>query len=1033
MSKLSQTEDFFEQQTATGKQTSHEAEARSPPNVRNEAQCQPVPNLRLAPAYPTASDPAFVELTPPAIWNNLPSEAFWICSGIVAGIFQNHGMTTQTRRLPLYVALAALLLYACTMGGGLTLSGLPLASKLAGWDDAPMVGQPLLWLLTLPLRVLPAAWVPLLLKFFAAGLAAANLALLMRTVQLLPWNPRWHNASRLARALPGLTACTVCGLEFSFWQEATSTCGDLLDLLLLAAAVWLLLEYNIRRQASWLDAATVVWGLGMAENWVMLLTLPLFVAVVVWLHRTSFFSLKFILRLAGLGLAGFSVYVLPPMANGLLPSSLWTLGQAWMASLHQTKSDLSLPHAVWRANRFVAISAAICFLVPTLPLLVRMRDKGMRHESIAGRIQLGLTRSLRLGLLLACCWLAFDPNSGARQMVRQLGDRTPMLTFDYVNALGAAFLLGNFLLISRSVVRDSRRSRDKNPWRLSVSVATASLALLAAGLAVRNAPAIWRTNHHPLEQFGELAVKSLPAARGVVLSDFPDRLMIFQAALARGHGAAEWLAVETRALPSVQYRARLEQRLPAGWLTDQTRHELTLDETRRLLEQVARSNRLFYLHPSYGQFFEGFYLEPTGMIFEMKLRGKNPLDLPALSGTTLAANEQFWTRLWDQELASTISASTGSSWWSAKLARFSLSPAPRDQDRLLRHWYSISLGTWAVALQKQGRMGEAHARFEQALQLDTNNLAARLSLACNTNLQAGIPVGLSDLRQVTSQLGRSDWLEAIMNSGGPIDEPSACYLVGSRYFDRGLLVQAAEQMERARTLAPVSPAPELALAELYNRLQMPERSRPLINHLREEFRNAPANNSLDLDLAWQDSYSWQLQNKPANARDTLQSLMRQHPGDPQIAASRVLLGFLDLNDVTNALQLVEERLAKSPDDVPSLYAKAMILMQSGRAAAALVVLDHVLTLTNLPVVRVKRAFVLIATQNFIQARSELNALQNSGTEAGWVDFGLALVAGHDYDTNSARHYLQLCLSNTPTGTPLWVQANASLRRLEPAK
>ena len=161
--------------------------------------------------------------------------------------------------------------------------------------------------------------------------------------------------------------------------------------------------------------------------------------------------------------------------------------------------------------------------------------------------------------------------------------------------------------------------------------------------------------------------------------------------------------------------------------------------------------------------------------------------------------------------------------------------------------------------------------------------------------------------------------------------------------------------------------------------------------------------------------------------------MRQHPGDPQIAASRVLLGFLDLNDVTNALQLVEERLAKSPDDVPSLYAKAMILMQSGRAAAALVVLDHVLTLTNLPVVRVKRAFVLIATQNFIQARSELNALQNSGTEAGWVDFGLALVAGHDYDTNSARHYLQLCLSNTPTGTPLWVQANASLRRLEPAK
>jgi hypothetical protein len=178
----------------------------------------------------------------------------------------------------------------------------------------------------LPLRALSAAWVPLLLKFLATALAAANLALLMRTVQLLPWKPRWRNASRLARALPVLTACVLCGLEFSFWQEATSTCGDLLDLLLLAAAVWLLLEYNILRQSRWLNAATVVWGLGMAENWVMLLTLPLFVAAVVWLHRTSFFGLKFILRLAGLGWAGFSTYALLPLANGLLPHSLWTLG-----------------------------------------------------------------------------------------------------------------------------------------------------------------------------------------------------------------------------------------------------------------------------------------------------------------------------------------------------------------------------------------------------------------------------------------------------------------------------------------------------------------------------------------------------------------------------------------------------------------------------------------------------------------------------------------------------------------------------------
>ena len=134
-------------------------------------------------------------------------------------MFQNHFMLHLTRRLPLLVAVLALVVYFCTMGGSVTLNSLPLVSRLAGWDNSPMVGQPLLWLVTLPLKVLPAGWVGLAVKLFSAALAAGILALLTRTIQLLPWDYPWDAASRLAKALPVLTAGAVCGLEFSFWRR----------------------------------------------------------------------------------------------------------------------------------------------------------------------------------------------------------------------------------------------------------------------------------------------------------------------------------------------------------------------------------------------------------------------------------------------------------------------------------------------------------------------------------------------------------------------------------------------------------------------------------------------------------------------------------------------------------------------------------------------------------------------------------------------------------------------------------------------
>jgi tetratricopeptide (TPR) repeat protein len=938
-----------------------------------------------------------------------------------------------TRRLPLLAALGAFVVYTITLSHGVTMNSLSLTAKVAGWDWTPLLGQPLLWLLTLPLRLLPAAWAPFCLNLFSAATAALTLGVLARTIQIMPWDKPWENTSRLAGALPVLAACTLCGLEYSFWQEASAASGELLDLLLLACALWLLLEYRVRKESRWLDAAALVWGLGMAENWVMLFTLPLFVAGVIWLRKLRFFRLKFLLRMAGLGLAGFSIYALLPLANGLAPHSSFSLGQSWIVSLKQTKNMVMLLYyQFWLMHRVLTLAVMVYYLVPTLSCLVPLRDKGTHNKPLADRFQSWIYRGLRVLLLLACLWLAFDPVNGPRQIVQhQFGGLLPMLTFDYLNALGVGFLVGNLLLISQGTVQHRRRSRAGIPWRqLVVPFAAGSLVLVIAGLPVRNAPAILHRNYHPLQSFGELAAGSLPAGSGVMLSDQSQKLEVFQAALAHHRNRLDWLAVDTHALPTVEYRAWLERHQPAGWLTDENRHELTPLETLRLLEQMSRTKRLFYLHPSFGYFFERFYLEPVGAIYEMKLRSTNFLDSASLSDSAMDTNESFWTRAWQNDLSPFAAASTRRpNVWQKEIQSYGITPVPRFQDRLLAEWYSFSLDAWGVALQQQGRLKAAQTRLEQALQLNTNNFSAQISLACNTNLQSGLKPGLAGLTEVAGQLGNLQRLSLIMNSGGPFDEPIFCYLLGCTYQKTGLLLQAVLQFERTRQLAPGVSAPEFALVELYTRLQLTDRARPLLNHLRDETKDISTNRAVDFDLALLEANFWLAQTNAANARLALQSVLLRHPDDEQVA-HHVLKVYLAMGDFTNALQLLNVQLSKSLDDISDLNNKAAILFASGNTADAIPILDHVLALTNLPTARFNRASARLARLDYDAAEADYLELEKSGMEPGRVSYGLAMIAGHRHDTNQAAHYLRLCLTNTPTGTPLWRQASDRLRALD---
>src|ERR1035437_7387921 len=133
--------------------------------------------------------------------------------------------------LPWLAAAVALVLCLVTLNHWVSLSSLHQVAKVSGWIWQPELTAPVFWLVTYPFRWLPDHTIPLTLNLFEASCAALTLALLARSVALLPHDrsleqrQKEHGAfstlSIPAAWVPPVLAAMVCGLQLSFWEDAT--------------------------------------------------------------------------------------------------------------------------------------------------------------------------------------------------------------------------------------------------------------------------------------------------------------------------------------------------------------------------------------------------------------------------------------------------------------------------------------------------------------------------------------------------------------------------------------------------------------------------------------------------------------------------------------------------------------------------------------------------------------------------------------------------------------------------------------------
>ena len=948
--------------------------------------------------------------------------------------------------LPWAVAAGMLLVYLATLSHWVTLSSLPLLGQVAGWDWPKNNLGPLHFLVTYPFRWLPVNWLPMVLNLFAAICAALTLALLARSVALLP-HDRTQTQRRRERSefsllsiraawLPPVLAVMVCGLQMTFWENAVAGTGELLNLLLFAYIVRCLLEFRISGRQSWLTRAALIYGAAMVNYWMVIAFLPLFLVVLVWIKGFAFFNLRFLTRMALAGLAGLSLCLMMPFVQSHstgAPTHFWQALHSSLATEKNLLFSLSL-RSLW-----------VLGLTSILPLVVMgIRWKSSFDDSNpGGQAIAAFLFHIGHGVFLgAGLWTMLDPPFSPRFLPHQFGSGLSWLPLYYLVALSVGYYSGYFLLVFG---KQKKRSQRESSFASLVNIGVQSaiwLLLIAApaGLIYKNLPQIRAKTRPTLSALATRLTESLPKRDLVLLSDEAWLLSLTEAVLNRHGDDHAHILIHTAELQFPAYHRFLVAKYPQlrqdALGTNQPMAKIDPLRVTQFLARLAQSPGVYYLHPSFGYFFEHFYLEPHGLVYQLKLFPSNAVfNAPALTLDRVSENLNSWKQLdadtlvpLVQRLAHGSPAHAG--WGERFLEKAHLRREPDLQAQLAGNYYSRALDWWGVELQKLGQLESAAWYFQRAQDVNPDNVIAQINADYNQILRAGETTPHPLPQTITDQLGHyRHWSQALATHG-PCDEPRFCYDQGVALYLNGLYRQAAQQFDRARQLMPDNWNAHLGLAQVYNLWRMPDKAMEILRLVHTQ-SDLAANKAINqIELLCIEATTYFLKNDPQTAEQILETALAAHPDDEKLLNSSLQL-YLTFQRYTNALAIMERLLQRWPDDPNLLNSKGCAYIQLKQYAAAIPPLDHALALqSSNHVARLNRAIAYLRNDHLDAARQDYEVLQKALPSAYQVYFGLGEIAYRKKERAAAIRYYQLYLTNAPPNTEERKLVNTRLAELK---
>lgn len=910
------------------------------------------------------------------------------------------------KRLPWVIALAALILYLVTLHTWISFTSLPSISHIGGWHDLPQSKQPLLYLVTLPLKLLPAAYLPMAMNALSALFGALTLALLSRSTTLLPHDRTKEQRQREQSEhsfltiklnwIPPLFASLICGLQLSFWQHSTSGTGEMLNVLLFAYIIRSLLEYRINHKIKWLTKATIACAISIPNNWGMIGFLPLFGVALLWTGRMRLFDNKTWLKLLLITIPCLSLYLLLPLI-AIINGGEFTFYEVLTDNLGDQKSFL----ANLFNNRLIIMVLGCTAILPLLLLGIRWPVNFGDTNAAASAITSFLLRLVHFLFLVACVYTAFDHIFSPRKIIKAqqvIGIGTPFLTFYYLGSLSAGYFLGYLLLLFGKV--DSRQWQK--PTLLSktlnrgafIGLIVAALITTSA-LAWKNTATIWRHNKNDItNNYSKWLMQKIPTGNTILMSDgdmSPQRELL-KAQIASSNREGTTLLIDTHRLASPKYHKSLAK-IDSIWpeLSEEVEESIRVDEFLILkkIREVIKNTPVYYTHPSFGYFFEQFYGQPKNGIFHLSNYefNQDSLEKPKISKNTAAKEIDNLNST--KNLFQNFASQAGD-----------LHQENFDDTLMIMGWLSRNLNANGVAMSRSDHNKEAETFFLTANNFFKGSLNGNLiaqsnlkqlrklqektssEIATNKELDKFLKNfhdTLEDFLNGQNQQVQSQKIDRILKTYGPLDDSKSCLLLGQFFANREQIRQAYHELVRATELTTTDPEPLLYIANMFVSYGMPEKTKTFINQLIAMNKKNAFPIAQQVQLISIQSSIILNQTDLKKAEEFLIKKLEPYIDTP--SGLQAKLSFYINNELLEkSLPVLNLWIKENPDDIDALVGKGLLLAQLKEFDSAIKTLENALNKASVSLksnIQSQLAGVYVEKGNFKTAINYIDeALEN---------------------------------------------------------